>query len=534
MKLKAVLLGTAMAVTGLTMAAPADAQDVIRWASASDALTLDPHSQNEGPTSQMLIQMYDYLIERDIGLAKRPALATSWVAIDEDTWELELRQGVTFHNGAPFMANDAVFSLNRAMTEPSDFRNYLSSVTSVEAVDDYTIHIHTDGPNPILPDWLTGIFIMDEEWAIENGVETAQDFAEGEENFAVRNANGTGPFRLESRQPDVQTVLVRNETYWGADAFPNEVDTIIYTPVASAATRVAALLSGEVDFISDPPTQDLGRLDADPGIDVVDVNQIRTIFFGMNVAADDLENDTVDGANPFQDIRVREAFYRSINIDAIQQVVMRGLSVPAGMITSPGVNGYATDLDERLPFDQDGARALLAEAGYPDGFGITLHCPNDRYVNDEATCQAVVAMLGQIGVTVTLQADTRSVFFGTILAQGGYDTSFYMLGWTPSSFDSYNPLFNLVSTRDPETGRGTFNVGGYSNERIDALTAQILAETDETTRNTLIAEAWQMLYDDYGYLPLHQQGLAWGVSEDASLVQRADNVFDWTLVRIGG
>ena len=518
MKLKAVLLGTAMAVTGLTMAAPADAQDVIRWASASDALTLDPHSQNEGPTSQMLIQMYDYLIERDIGLAKRPALATSWVAIDEDTWELELRQGVTFHNGAPFMANDAVFSLNRAMTEPSDFRNYLSSVTSVEAVDDYTIHIHTDGPNPILPDWLTGIFIMDEEWAIENGVETAQDFAEGEENFAVRNANGTGPFRLESRQPDVQTVLVRNETYWGADAFPNEVDTIIYTPVASAATRVAALLSGEVDFISDPPTQDLGRLDADPGIDVVDVNQIRTIFFGMNVAADDLENDTVDGANPFQDIRVREAFYRSINIDAIQQVVMRGLSVPAGMITSPGVNGYATDLDERLPFDQDGARALLAEAGYPDGFGITLHCPNDRYVNDEAICTAAAGMLGQIGIDVNLISQPRSIHF-TELQQGIQD--FYMLGWGVPTYDS-EYVFNFLY-HTPDGNRGSWNFTGFSNPDVDANIVAMGSEVDLAARDAIIRATWEMVIPEYAYIPLHHQIISWAMRDGFVIPIRAND-----------
>lgn len=518
MKLKALLLGTAMAATGLAVAAPADAQNVIRWASASDALSLDPMAQNEGPTSQMLVQIYDTLIERDLNLAKRPGLAVSWMAADEDTWELQLREGVVFHNGNPFMANDAVFSLNRAMTEPSDFRNYLSSVTSVEAVGDYTIHVHTNGPNPILPDWLTGVFIMDEEWSIENDVETAQDFAAGEENFAVRNANGTGPYMVESRQPDVETVLVKNTTYWGADEFPNEADQIIYTPVGSAATRVAALLSGEIDFISDPPTQDLGRMSADPAVDVVDVNQIRTIFFGMNVASDDLENDSIEGVNPFQDIRVREAFYRAINIEAIQQVVMRGLSVPAGMITSPGVNGYTPELDTRLDYDIDAAAMLLAEAGYPDGFSITLHCPNDRYVNDEAICTAAAGMLGQIGIDVNLISQPRSIHFAE-LQQGVQD--FYMLGWGVPTYDS-EYVFNFLY-HTPDGNRGSWNFTGYSNTDVDANIVAMASEVDLDARNAIIQATWEAVIPEYTYIPLHHQIISWAMADGISIPIRAND-----------
>ncbi|NBB83212.1 MAG: ABC transporter substrate-binding protein [Alphaproteobacteria bacterium] len=508
MTFKGLLLGTAAAATLAVSAGAADAQNVIRWASAGDALTLDPHAQNEGPTTAMLRQMYDTLIERDIEAAKAPSLATSWTAADDTSWVFELREGVTFHNGNPFMANDVVFSINRAMSETSDFKSYLSSVTGVEAIDDYTVRITTDGPNPILPEWLTSIFIMDEEWSVENGVEQPQNYAEGEETYAVRNVNGTGAYELVSREPDIRTVMAKNDGYWGADMFAHELDEIVYTPVASAPTRVAALLSGEIDFLLDPPVQDLERLAAAEGLAMQQVNQVRTIFLGMNVGADDLENDNVDGANPFADPLVREAVYRAIDIEAIQNVVMRGLSVPAGMVTSPGVNGYSAELDERLEYDPALAEQLLEEAGYGDGFEVSLHCPNDRYVNDEAICTAVVGMLGQVGVTVNLISQPKSIHFAE-LQQGVQD--FYMLGWGVPTYDSEYVFNYLFHTTDGT--RGSWNFTGYSNPEMDELVQAMQTEVDLAARDELIAEAWEIANESMIYTPLHHQVITWAMND---------------------
>jgi peptide/nickel transport system substrate-binding protein len=290
--------------------------------------------------------------------------------------------------------------------------------------------------------------------------------------------------------------------------FAHELDEIVYTPVASAPTRVAALLSGEIDFLLDPPVQDLERLAAAEGLAMQQVNQVRTIFLGMNVGADDLENDNVDGANPFADPLVRAAVYRAIDIEAIQNVVMRGLSVPAGMVTSPGVNGYSAELDERLEYDPALAEQLLEEAGYGDGFEVSLHCPNDRYVNDEAICTAVVGMLGQVGVTVNLISQPKSIHFAE-LQQGVQD--FYMLGWGVPTYDSEYVFNYLFHTTDGT--RGSWNFTGYSNPEMDELVQAMQTEVDLAARDELIAEAWEIANESMIYTPLHHQVITWAMND---------------------
>jgi len=494
------------------------AAQTVRWASAGDALTLDPHAQNEQATLAMARQIHDMLINRDVDAEKVPALATSWRLVDDTTWEFALRRGVVFHNGNAFAADDVVFSVERAMAETSDLKSYLSSVTGVEAVDEHTVRITTDGPNPILPDWLTGIAIMDRDWAVEHGVETPQDFAAGQETHAVRNANGTGPFRVVSREGDVRTVLERNPDFWGTGEEAPAIERIEYRPVASAPTRVAALLSGEIDFLLDPPTQDLTRLEQAPGIRLAQVNQVRTIFFGLDVGADDLEGDDVDGANPFADPRVREAMYRAVDVEAIRGVVMRGLSVPAGIVTSPGVNGYSEALDARLPFDPDRARALLAEAGYPDGFRTTLHCPNDRYLNDEAICTAAVGMLGQVGIEVDLVSQTKSIHFADLHQR---EPAFYLLGWGVPTYDSeyvFNYLYHTT-----EGSRGAWNFTGYSNPELDRLVRTMQTEVDLDVRDALIGEAWEIAKRDMIYIPLHHQVVTWAMRDGLDVPIRVNN-----------
>ena len=483
--------------------------ETLRWARAGDSLTLDPHAQNEGPTHTLAHQIYEPLIIRDMTGEFQAALATDWAPKEDDpnVWVFNLRQGVTYHDGAEFTAEDVVFSINRAKSEQSNMKELLNSVVEVRAVDDHTVEFVTDGPNPILPSNLTNLFMMDKGWAEANNVVDVQDVEGGEQTFAATNANGTGAYRLVSREPDVRTVLEQNENYWGMEDFPMDVTRIEYTPIQNAATRVAALLSGEVDFIQDVPVQDLGRVGETEGLVVKTAPQNRVIFFGMNMGADDLENDDVEGKNPLADVRVRRAISMAVNRDAIKQVVMRGQSQPAGMIAPPFVNGWTEEMDASAKTDIEGAKALMEEAGYGDGFSVQLDCPNDRYVNDEAICQAAVGMLAQIGITVNLDAIPKAQHFPKI-TEG--KTDFYMLGWGVPTYDS-EYIFNfLVHGREADIG--TLNGTGFDNDELDAKIKSLASNTDLKARNADIADIWRTVQDEQLYIPIHHQVLNWGMS----------------------
>jgi peptide/nickel transport system substrate-binding protein len=524
--MKAILLG-AVAAVALT-AFDAEAR-TLRWARTAESLTLDPHSQNEGPTTTFLHQVYEPLVITDMTGAMVPALATSWAPSPEDpnVWVFNLRQGVTFHDGAAFTASDAVFSINRARHEDSGFKELLSSVVEARAVDDHTLHLVTDGPNPILPANLTNIMMMDEGWATANGVEKPQNFAAGEDSFAARNVNGTGAYVLVSREPDSRSVLRANESYWGIGEFPLEVSEIVFTPIQNPATRVAALLSGEVDLIQDLPVQDLDRVAGAPGLVVGTAPQNRTIFFGMNVEDAYLASDDVEGKNPFADKRVREAMNMAINRDAIKQVVMRGQSQPTGVIMPPFVNGWTEELDAYPAANPDAARALMAEAGYETGFSTRLDCPNDRYVNDEAICQAVVGMLGQIGINVTLEARPRAQHFPLL---ENYETDFYMLGWGVPTYDS-EYIFNfLVHTR--ADGRGSWNATRYSNPDLDEVIRSLSSNVDLEARNADIASIWAVVQDETIYLPIHHQVLNWGFSDKIDTLVDPEDQIQFKYVRM--
>ncbi|WP_299604181.1 ABC transporter substrate-binding protein [uncultured Tateyamaria sp.] len=488
--------------------------ETLKWARAGDALTLDPHSQNEGPSHTIRHQMYEPLIIRDTTGAFEPALATEWApkADDPNVWVFKLREGVTFHDGAAFNAEDVVFSFERAMQPNSDMKELIGSITEVRAVDDYTIEMVTDGPNPILPSNLTNLFIMDKDWTEANNTVNVQDFEGGEITYATTNANGTGPYVLQSREPDVKTVMSRNDNYWGIDQFPMEVTEIVYTPIQNAATRVAAMLSGEINFLQDMPVQDLERVNAADGLVVKQAPQNRVIFFGMNQGADDIEADNVDGANPLADVRVRKAMSMAMNRDAIRQVVMRGQSQPAGMIAPPFVNGWTEAMDGESSTDIDGAKALLAEAGYDSGFSIRLDCPNDRYINDEAICQAAVGMLGQIGVTVNLDAKPKAQHF-PLITDG--QTDFYMLGWGVPTYDS-EYIFNFL-VHGRESDIGTWNGTGFDNDEIDAKIKSLASNTDLEARNADIADIWRVVQNEQLYIPLHHQVLNWGMGEGVGI-----------------
>ena len=332
----------ALAAAALCAASVADAK-TLRWASQGDALTMDPHSQNEGPTTAMNQHVYEALISRDPTLAKVPGLAVSWKPIAPDTWEFKLRPDVKFSDGTPLTAEDVAFSYNRALAPTSDFRSYISSIKEVKAVDPQTVHIITNGPNPILPDYATSIMIMSKAWAEKHNVTKPQSYKDKEETYAVRNAMGTGPYTLKQRDPDVKTVMAKNPTYWGAKDFPAYPDELVYSPIKEPSTRVAALISGQVDFVLDAPLQDIARIKQTAGLKTEETAQVRSIFLGLDMGAAELKYSDVKGKNPFADKRVRQAMYQAIDIDAIKAKVMRNFAAPAALVTSPGVHGHTKD-----------------------------------------------------------------------------------------------------------------------------------------------------------------------------------------------
>lgn len=511
-------------------AGTADAQDkVFRYSTTGDILGLDPHQNNEGPTNTMKSNVFGRLLHRNADLSLEPDLATEWERLDDTTWRFSLREGVTFHNGNPFAANDVVYSFRRQAQEASDMAFVLATIEDMTALNDFTVEIKTSAPDPTLLLNMPNFYIVDEEFMEEND---AFDVAVGAGNtsFANINANGTGPFQVVEWVQDNQVVLAPFENWWNQANRTDNIDQAIFTPIGNDATRVAALLSGEIDAMYPVPLQDVPRLEQDTNVAVLQGPELRTIFLGFDQHRDELMDMPGSGVNPFKDVRVREAFALAIDREGIKRVVMRGASNPTGSMVAPGINGFQEDIAEPYPFDPDRAQELLAEAGFGDGFPVTLDCPNDRYVNDEAICTAVVPMLARIGVDVTLNAQTKSLHFNKIGQPENYNTSFFMLGWTPGSYDAHNPLVQLMSLDGP--GQGTWNSGRYTNPRVEELTDLIAGTVDEEARNEMIREAYQIHKDEVGHIPLHQQALAWGVRTDTveSIVQRPMNDIDLRLV----
>jgi peptide/nickel transport system substrate-binding protein len=523
MKLKKTLAATLVTAAMITMGA-ASAQ-TIRIGNQGDALSMDPHSLNESLQLSVTGNIYEPLVGRDANLQLAPALATSWKQTSPTVWRFELRKGVKFHDGAPFTADDVLFSFERASGEGSDMKSYTNDVKEVRKVGDFVVEIETKAPFPILPDVISLLFILNKKWAEDNQATRPVDRRKGIENAASFRANGTGPFRLRERQPDVRTSFVRNGNYWGK--IEGNVINVEYTPISNSSTRVAALLSGQVDVIEPVPLQDVARIDASGKAKVIQGPELRTIFLGMDQKRDELLFSNVKGKNPFKDKRVRQAFYQAIDINGIQRTVMRGASKPTALMVGPGINGFDASVT-RLPYDPEASKKLLAEAGYPNGFEVALNCPNDRYVNDGAICQAVAANLARVGVKINLQAETKGTYFPKILRR---DTSFYMLGWTPGTYDSHNALNALMRCVD-DKGSGQFNLGSYCNPKVDELTLKIQSETDKPKRDALIKEAFKLHTDDIGHLPLHQQALAWGVASNVKLVQLADNFMPFRYMSV--
>ena len=523
MKIKHVLLATAVTLCF----APALHAKPFKWTSQGEISTWDIHSQNNALQSGLHANVYESLVYYNSRTFQvEPVLATAWREISPTQMRFTLREGVKFHDGSVMNADDVVYSLNRAMAKTSNFTPFTQGISKVVKVDAKTIDIILVSPNPVLLRQLTELRIMSKAWAEKNKSVEPKDMKGTDETFAHRNAMGTGPYTLESWQPDVRMVFKRNPNWWGK--MDGNVTEIVYTPIKSAATRIAALLSGEVDFVLDPTPQDLARLRANPDLKVVDGLENRTIFLGMDQFRDELPGSNVKGKNPLKDLRVRKALYQAIDADTISRNIMRGLGKPTGTLVAPQVAGWTEAVGKRMPYSVDTAKKLLAEAGYPDGFEVDFACPNNRYINDEAICQAVTAMWSRIGVKAKLRTLPLVNYFPMIQRN---EASIYMLGWGVPTFDALYSLQSLVRTVG-KGGDGNYNVGRYSNERMDYLVDRVKTETDQPVRTRMLTEGLQLSNDTVSHLPLYDQVIPWAMKKNVDMVHRADNRIDIKLVTI--
>jgi peptide/nickel transport system substrate-binding protein len=506
-----------VAVALCVMAVQPSAANTLRMAYAGDVRGMDPYASSTSFTLGFLSHIYEPLVRYNLDLKIEPALATSWKVIEPTVWRFKLREGVRFHNGNPFKADDVVASIKRVTHPNSPLKGNVPAVTDIQKVNEYTVDFTLNGTYPLLLNDLSNILIMDKEWMAEHDCLDPTDPAKGEESYATMNTNGTGPFMQESRQQDAKTVLIVNSNWW--DTPQHNLTRIEFTPIKSDATRVAALLSGQIDFMFPSPLQDAERLSRTPGIKIFEAPGLRTIMLMLNQTPDKLHESNIKDKNPLREIRVRKALYQAINMDLIQKKIMRGKSRNAGLLVAPEIPGFNPVLNDRYAYDPEAAKNLLTEAGYPNGFEVGLDCPNDRYLNDEEICQTITSMWAKIGVKANLTSQTKSLHFNKALAG---ECDIWMLGWaTLPMMDSYSVLSQILSSARARLG--LYNPGGYVNPQVDALVDKIGIELNESKRLKMISEAFKLAKEDMVIIPLHQQPLSWAVRDGVNIIQHADN-----------
>lgn len=499
----------------------------LRVADVGDVITVDPHAQSESLHASFTENFYEPLVGRDKNMKIEPVLATDWVRSSPLVWRFNLRRGVRFHDGRPFNADDVVFSLGRAAANTSARKFSTASFRQVRKVDDHAVEIETLAPLSVLPDMISNVPIMSKSWCELHKAVVPSDRRSGVPSDADFMANGTGPFILKERRPDLRTTLVRNTAYWGSNE--GNLDEVVFTPIVNDASRVAALISGQIDVMEPVPLNDRERIRATGRFDVLEGPELRTIFLGMDQGRDELLFSSVKGRNPFRDKRVRLAIYRGIDAEALRRNVMRNASTPTALMVAPAVRGFQPDMNTRPPYDPVAAKRLLAEAGYPQGFEVVMNCTNDRYVNDAAICQAVAAQLARIGISVQVATESKSMFFPRMRRR---ETSFYLMGWKPYTVDAHNVLSAVMATPNGAE-QGNINFGSYSNPKLDELTRLIAFEADEARRDAMIREAFRIHQDEVGHIPLHQQALAWGFNRRVHLVQLPNNHMPFKWVSMG-
>lgn len=491
----AVAIGTATMVPAQTL----------NFAYDADPVSLDPHEQLSGGTLQLSHMIFDPLVRwnKDLGFDAR--LAESWERMDDTTMRFHLRDGVTFHSGNEMTAEDVVWTIERLKSSP-DFKGVFAGWTSAEAIDEDTVEIKTDGPSPLVLHTATYVFPMDKEFYEEGGAEIAKHG----DSFASQNVSGTGPFTIESREQGVRVVFKRNPDYWD-ESSPGNVQKAVLTPIKEAPTRVAALLSGDVDFIAPVPPTDLERIKNDPDTKLVTETGTRIITLQLNQKRHEAL------ANP----KVRQAIAYAINNEGIVQKIMKGFGTVAAQQSPKGYVGHNPDLEPR--YDVAKAQALMEEAGYADGFEATMMCPNNRYVNDFKICEASAAMLAKIGIEIDLTTMPKAQYWPKFDERAA---DIMMIGWHSDTEDSANFNEFLTMTPNPDTGRGQYNSGNYSNAEVDELTIASLTETDPEKRAEMLQRVEEILYNEAAFIPFHWQDLAWGARKGV-MIEDVVNVMNF-------
>ena len=483
----------------------------LKMAYDADPVSLDPQERLSGGTLQMSHMVFDPLVRWNNDLQFDGRLAEKWERIDDLTVRFHLRKGVKFHSGNELTSTDVKWTFDRLLTSP-DFKGIFEPFEGMNVVDDYTVELVTKRPFPLVLNSATYIFPMDSAFYTgEDDKGQPKDLLKkNADTFASRNHSGTGPFKVTERQQGVKVVFERNADYWDTQS-PGNVDEIVFTPIKEAPTRVAALLSGDVDFISPVPPTDHKRLEGAENIDLVTMSGTRVITFQLNQ----------NRVEAFKDKRVRQAIAYAVNNEGIVKSVMKGFATAAGQQGPKGYAGYSEKLKPR--YDLEKARMLMKEAGYEEGFSITMSAPNNRYVNDEKIAQAVASMLAKINITVDLKTMPKAQYWPEFDKRSA---DMMMIGWHADTEDSANFTEYLNACPDAETGWGQYNSGNYCNPEVDALVKAAGSETDPAKRTAMLQQVEKTLYDEAAFIPLHWQNLAWGASSKAG-VSKVVNVMDF-------
>ncbi len=508
-------LAAGLAIAGLALE-PAAAQTLTMGVGAP-VTSIDPHYHQLSPNTAVAEMIFSALTETDSRARITPDLAESWRPVSDTVWEFKLRQGVTFHNGSPFTAEDVAFTFERVPkvpNSPSSYAIYTRPITRVEIVDSYTLRLHTASPYPLMPTDLASVMILDRE---THANATTEGFNAGP--MAV----GTGPFRMVSHRNGDRIEFERNDNYFGPRPAWSRVT---YRMITNDAARTAALLAGDVDVIDQVPTSDLAKLRGDQRLTLAETTGLRVIFLSFDHVRDDASPFVTDNdgkpipRNPLRDPRVRRALSTAIDRNAITERVMESAALPAGQFLPEGSFGYVPGLNPPR-FDTEAAKRLLAEAGFPGGFRITLHGPNDRYPNDARIIQAIGQMWTRAGVRTAVEAQPWTTFVGRAARQ---ELSAFLIGWGTSSGEASNPLRNLTATFDREKGYGASNRGRYSNPEADRILEQAMRELDDAKREALLQQATRLAMEDVGIVPLHIQKNAWAMRRGFAMEARADEL----------
>ena len=507
-------LGAALLTATLALASPAATAADLRIAVAADVTSIDPHFFNLFPNNNVAEHIFDKLVQMDADSKMIPGIATSWKTVDPTTWEFKLRKGVRFHDGSELTAEDVAFSIDRVPNVPNSpgpFTAYTKMITGKEIVDPYTIRFKTAAPHPLMPNDLSTIYIVSKKAA--TGAST-EDFNTGKATL------GSGRYKFVKYVSGDYVELVRNDAYWGEKS---PWDKVTFRIIKNESARVAALLSGGVDAIEQPPTADLPRIKADPKFTVTSKISHRVIYFNFDHLArsspfvTDKAGKPLD-KNPLQDVRVRRAMSKAINRAAIADRVMEGQAVPSGQLVSEKLFGHVPGL-KADGYDPEGAKKLLAEAGYPDGFNITLHGPAGRYVNDEKIVQAVAQMLTRVGIGSKVETAPMGPYSARASKQ---EFSFFMVGWGASTGEASSPLRSLLATFNRDKGLGAVNWGRYGNVKVDYLIEQALQQVDDDNRRFMLQEATKLAMADLGLMPIHFQFTIWATKKGVTYAPRTD------------